>query len=119
MTIVSTPTPLTTGFVVAEGVWLDLGHTELVGTLVLDDDGLVVINPSGKKQLLGRNTMAGSIGGRMQAHRGHLLLEESGLLRNLPAALVGSGICEEIARHEGISDSGYAVIELRISALVG
>jgi hypothetical protein len=101
---------------IAEDVRLDLGHTDLVGTLVFDGGGLVLVTPSGSTHLLGDHT---SMDGKFQAPDGHILIEEVGLSRTLPAALVALGCFTETERHKGFSAWGADVVELRVIVPAG
>jgi len=94
---------------------LDLGYTDLVGELVFSDAaGLVLVAPSGHPQVLGKRSLADARGGELFAPEGHILIEEGGLVKNLPAALIAQGYCIEVARHKGLSDWGFDVVELRV-----
>ena len=101
-----------------EDIRLDLGHTDLVGTLVFDDFGLAIVSPTGTAQVLGHPQYALLTGGVHQAAAAdHILIEEMGLTSTLPAALIGQGYCEEVARHQGLSAWGADVVELKVLAL--
>lgn len=98
---------------IAEDVRLDLGHTDLVGTLVLDDDDLVLVAPSGSRQVLSTR-LTSEPGDETGVAEGHFLIEEMGLQRKLPTALVAIGCFQEIARHKGWSPWGVDVVELAL-----
>jgi hypothetical protein len=103
-----------TALTIAKDVRLDLGHTDLVGTLTYDGEGLVLVTPSGSTQLLGSDLYPSASGEVRQAPLGCVLIGEMGLHRLLPAALVAQGLCKETARHRGISAWGVDVIELEV-----
>lgn len=99
-----------------EDVRLDLGHTDLVGTLVFDDKGLAIVSPTGSAQVLGRSQYVLVNGSIHEAAADHILIEEMGLTSTLPDALVRQGYCEEVARHQDLSAWGVDVVELRVLA---
>lgn len=102
-----------TRITIAEDVRLDLGHTDLVGTLVFDGDDLVLIAPSGSRQTLAQRSTS-EPGEEIGVAEGHLLIEEMGLNRLLPTALVALGLFKEVARHSGWSLWGVDVVELDV-----
>jgi len=102
------------GITIAEDVRLDLGHTDLVGNLVFDGEGLTLVTPSGTNQLLGHMLFIVKPGEVIQAPEFSILIEELGTLRTLPAALVALGGFSEVARHTGVSTWGVDVVELSV-----
>lgn len=104
----------TAAVTIAEDVRLDLGHTDFVGNLVFDGEELALITPSGTAQRLGHRLYTRAPGDVVQAPAGHILIEELGLTRALPAALVGLGSFQETDRHVGLSFWGADVVELRV-----
>lgn len=105
--------------IIDEDIRLDLGHTDLVGTLVFDDNGLAIISSTGSAQVLGRPQYASLTGDAHQAAGAdQILIEEMGLTSTLPAALIRQGYCEEVARHQGLSAWGADVVELRVLAVM-
>lgn len=95
-------------------VRLDLGHTDLVGSLVFDGEELTLITPSGTARCLGRRGYARTPGDVFQAAEARVLIEELGLNRALPAALVATGHFLETNRHKDLSFWGADVVELLV-----
>ncbi|MET0887107.1 MAG: hypothetical protein ABWX92_11720 [Mycetocola sp.] len=108
-----------TRITIAEDVRLDLGHTDLVGTLVFEGDDLVLIAPSGTDRVLGQRVFHVSPENVMEAPAGHVFIEELGLASKLPAALVSLGCFAETNRHAGVTTWGADLVEVDVLVSAG
>lgn len=84
--------------ILAEKTRLDLGHTDLEGCLVFQKDTgqLVLMSPSGSEQVLGAETFD-DCGTELIAQPGCVFIEAFGLKEKLPAALLATGLVEEVS----------------------
>lgn len=83
--------------ILAEQIQLNLGHTYLEGRLVFQEDAgqLVLVSPFGSEQVLGTGTFD-DCGNELVAQTGCVFIEAFGLKKNLPAALLATGLAEEV-----------------------